>query len=674
MLRQARTPYAAKMSGSLRVAVAAVVMTAAVELVSTALVITAPTDRGVLLLGVAVVLGTVPALAGLRVARSHRGGILGPLLVLPGLLADLILLSALLPSDPPDSLGGSGDAITVALQGAWVLVYVVIALPLLYFPSGRVATGFGRWLVRLVLADAVVFMTVAATAPGPFLPPNEGTPHVFGTMPGTLATVLTVISLPGLLLTLIALTIHLVRQYHSGDDADRRRFRWASLGAGLLPATLLATWLSYAVTGNAIVVLVAGLTTAYLALPVLLAIGALRPELLDIDHVIAGTAAHAVLTAALLAVYTAVNLVTGQVFVHRAPTVAVAATALCALLLVPARGWIQQRIDRWLYPARKAAYAAIDELYRDTVRARARPEQLQTRLREALREESVIVGYRSPVHGDLVDGAGVTLTAPDGWHLVPMSLGGESIGALVAPPTSSEGLLRDVAARASPLVEMVRLRIDLRLAILQADESRARMLRAGYEERVRLERDLHDGAQQRLVSLGVVLRLTQRQAARGDVDVVEVAGILDQAVAELGTTVSELRQLAHGIRPSCLDDGLLAALSGLVSSTPVPISLHVAPIELDPDLETTAYYVAAEAITNAVKHADAQHIALDVSAAGGELYVRVTDDGSGSAAVREGSGLAGLSDRVGAQGGRLAVSSRRGVGTVVEAVMPCASS
>jgi signal transduction histidine kinase len=152
-----------------------------------------------------------------------------------------------------------------------------------------------------------------------------------------------------------------------------------------------------------------------------------------------------------------------------------------------------------------------------------------------------------------------------------------------------------------------------------------------------------------------------------------VTGVLDQAVAELATTVSELRQLAHGIRPSCLDDGLLAALSSLVSSTPIPISLRVEADQLGPDLETTAYYVAAEAITNAVKHADAQHIALEVSETGGQLHVRVSDDGSGMAAAREGSGLAGLADRVGAQGGHLAISSRRGAGTVIEAVMPCAS-
>jgi len=155
---------------------------------------------------------------------------------------------------------------------------------------------------------------------------------------------------------------------------------------------------------------------------------------------------------------------------------------------------------------------------------------------------------------------------------------------------------------------------------------------------------------------------------------VDVSAVLDAAVAEIGTAVGELRQLAHGIRPSCLDDGLVPALSSLVTSTPIPVTLQVTASQLDPDLETTAYYVAAEAITNAVKHADPQHITLRVEASDGELHVRITDDGVGQAAPREGSGLAGLADRVGAHGGRLAIHSPRGLGTVIEAVLPCASS
>jgi signal transduction histidine kinase len=196
------------------------------------------------------------------------------------------------------------------------------------------------------------------------------------------------------------------------------------------------------------------------------------------------------------------------------------------------------------------------------------------------------------------------------------------------------------------------------------------MLRAGYEERQRLERDLHDGAQLRLVSLGMALRLAQRHLANGGVD---VDGLLDQAVAELGIAVSELRQLANGIRPSCLDDGLIPALSVLVDSVPIPVEMRVSETKLGDGLQTTAYYVASEAIANAVKHSRATRIALHVDARGDDLYVRVKDDGVGGAEQRDGSGLARLADRVGAHGGTLFVSSPHDGGTTVEAILPCAS-
>jgi signal transduction histidine kinase len=133
-------------------------------------------------------------------------------------------------------------------------------------------------------------------------------------------------------------------------------------------------------------------------------------------------------------------------------------------------------------------------------------------------------------------------------------------------------------------------RRGLRHALREVEASRSRMLRAGYDERQRLERDLHDGAQLRLVSLEMALRLAQRRLANGGVD---VDGLLDQAVAELGTAVSELRQLANGIRPSCLDDGLAPALSVLIDTVPIPVDMRVSETKVDDDLQTTAYYVAS---------------------------------------------------------------------------------
>jgi signal transduction histidine kinase len=328
---------------------------------------------------------------------------------------------------------------------------------------------------------------------------------------------------------------------------------------------------------------------------------------------------------------------------------------------------LQQRVDRWLYPARRAALAAIEELNRQTATAQARPEQLEAVLQRAIGDATLRVGLLAADRMGVVDLAGAPLESVP--VSVPVRLGDEQIGLLAASRTSRD-LLRDIAAAAAPTVEVIRLRLGLRQALREVEASRSRMLRAGYDERQRLERDLHDGAQLRLVSLGMALRLAQRRLANGGID---VDGLLDQAVAELGTAVSELRQLANGIRPSCLDDGLAPALSVLIDTVPIPVDMRVAETHLDGDLQTTAYYVASEAIANAVKHSRATRIALHVDARGDDLYVRVEDDGVGGAEHRDGSGLARLADRVGAHGGTLFVSSPHDGGTTVEAILPCAS-
>ncbi|MGB4136828.1 MAG: histidine kinase, partial [Microbacterium sp.] len=191
----------------------------------------------------------------------------------------------------------------------------------------------------------------------------------------------------------------------------------------------------------------------------------------------------------------------------------------------------------------------------------------------------------------------------------------------------------------------------------------------GYEERRRLERDLHDGAQQRLVALGMRLRVLQRATAPDD----GVSDALDAAVAELGTAVAELRRLAHGVRPSALDDGLGAALAGLERLSPGIVELDVRAGELPDAVATTAYFVVSEAVANALRHSGASRVQVVVRHVDDVLRVRVADDGCGGASLRPAGGLTGLSDRVRALGGRLRVLSPSGDGTTVEATLPCAS-
>ena len=253
--------------------------------------------------------------------------------------------------------------------------------------------------------------------------------------------------------------------------------------------------------------------------------------------------------------------------------------------------------------------------------------------------------------------------------MIDIQLAGDRIGVLSfasRQPSWSTELSEAVAM----LVEIVRLRLETAQSLQLLEASSRRLVSAQDHERQRLERDLHDGAQQRLVTLGMELRLAQRHLGPEDA---EISRLLDDSVVELQGAVAELRQIAHGLRPSSLDDGLPAALAQLRARTGVPIDLQVDVGEVPDAVSVTAYFVANEAVANAVKYAAGRRIALSVAQSPEVLTVRVQDDGRGGAELRHGSGLAGLRDRVRALGGELVVISPRDRGTLVEAVLPCAS-
>jgi signal transduction histidine kinase len=200
--------------------------------------------------------------------------------------------------------------------------------------------------------------------------------------------------------------------------------------------------------------------------------------------------------------------------------------------------------------------------------------------------------------------------------------------------------------------------------------SRARIVEAGDAERRRLERNLHDGAQQRLVSLSLSLRLAQ---ARLESDPAAASELLTAAGAELAQALEELRELARGIHPAVLTDrGLGPALETLADRAPLPVELdHVPGERLPAPVEAAAFYVVAEALTNVAKYADATSVRVSVARFDGRAVVEVADDGRGGADPAQGTGLRGLVDRVEALNGRLDVESPVGGGTRVRAEIPC---
>jgi signal transduction histidine kinase len=220
-------------------------------------------------------------------------------------------------------------------------------------------------------------------------------------------------------------------------------------------------------------------------------------------------------------------------------------------------------------------------------------------------------------------------------------------------------------------LENARLHAELQAQLLKVRESRSRLVTTADEERGRIERDLHDGAQQRLVALALDLRLAERGLATADAG---TKALLTGAVDSLQTAVRELRELAHGVYPAILtQSGLAAALDDLAARTPIPVTIVDAPAErLPAQVEAAAYFVACEALANTVKHSGASAVEIRAVPEHHKLFVTIADDGVGGA-NREGPGLRGLADRLEALGGRLWVESPVGDGTRITGEIPCGS-
>ena len=308
---------------------------------------------------------------------------------------------------------------------------------------------------------------------------------------------------------------------------------------------------------------------------------------------------------------------------------------------------------------------------------RTPPEGMRDALARALGDPGLEVGFWLPERREYVDGRGRLLVLPseDGERAVTrLDHAGEPIAAIVhdASLVDEPELLQASGAAARLALENARLHADMLAQLAEVQESRVRIVQAADEERRRIERDLHDGAQQRLVALALQLRSGQRQL--GEVADPEVSRLLAEAVDELQVAVEELRELARGVHPAILtEDGLAAALESLTSRAPIPVALDVSEGRLPAQVEATAYFVACEALANVVKHANASRATVSARREDGVLVIEVEDDGVGGAHAENGSGLRGLADRVEALGGRLVVESPTGGGTHVVGEIPCAS-
>jgi signal transduction histidine kinase len=303
------------------------------------------------------------------------------------------------------------------------------------------------------------------------------------------------------------------------------------------------------------------------------------------------------------------------------------------------------------------------------------PARLRDAIARCLGDPSLELAFWLPGDGRYVDpdGQPVDRAERSGRAVTVLEHDGNRLAALVHDRAllDERELLDAVGAAAGLALENARLHAELRAQLAQVRASRARIVAAGDAERRRLERDLHDGAQQRLLGIRLALQLARGRLADGGATVDE---LLAEADAEVVDALAELRALARGIHPAILtEEGLAPALAGLARRTPVPVEVSVCGGRLPAVVEATAYFVAAEALANIIKHARASRASVEVARSNGRLAVLVADDGDGGADPA-GAGLRGLRDRVEALDGRLNVDSPPGGGTRVSAEIPCAQS
>ena len=251
----------------------------------------------------------------------------------------------------------------------------------------------------------------------------------------------------------------------------------------------------------------------------------------------------------------------------------------------------------------------------------------------------------------------------------PIMLGGRLWGAVLVSTVDRTPFAAGAEQRIADFAELVALALANAEARRELAASRARIVQAADDERRRLERNLHDGAQQRLVALSLDLRMCERRLEAGDPAAVD---LLRGAAAELAGALEELRELARGIHPAILSDkGLVPALEMLAGRATIPVELDAALDDrLPAPVEAAAYYLVAEALTNAAKHAAASSVNVAVTRRNGRAVVEVADDGVGGVDQKKGSGLRGLRDRVEALGGTLEIDSPAGVGTTLRARLP----
>ncbi len=577
----------------------------------------------------------------------------------------------------------------------WVVgtLPVLLLLPLL-FPDGRPPSPRWRVLVWLV-AGAMALLTVMVVFGSEVLTGSVESVEVenplfvpaFSDVFGTVTDAAFNLSLLGLL---GASLLSLVMRFRRSRGTERQQIKWVALAVGYLIGALLLDALLVGSTseGSLLDSLLVG--SAFLALPVSVAVAVLQFHLYELDVVVKKTLVAGTFAVLAILAYGVVVGLYGLVGTEGASTGSVFVVALLlGLAFRPVTRFVRRFADRIVYGRRATPYEVLTEFSERMGEAYATQDVL-SRMAQILGQgagaESARVWLR--VGHVLRPAASWPATAParatvhvegddlpelPGESTVEVRDGGELLGALsVTMPVNDpmtpakERLVRDLASQAGLVLRNVGLVEELRA-------SQRRLVAARDEERRRLERNIHDGAQQQLVALSVKMRLARGLATR---DGEKTAAMLEQMQEETQTALEDLRDLARGIYPPLLaDKGLPAALDAQARKFPLPVEVTPDGVaRYGPEVEAAIYFSILEALQNATKYAEATHVSVRLDDQGGWLTFEIEDDGVGfePEKTHHGTGLQGMADRLHALDGQLEVRSRPGEGTVVSGRIPVA--
>jgi signal transduction histidine kinase len=592
----------------------------------------------------------------------------------------------------------------------FVMTVSTLGLMLFLFPDGRLPSPRWRPVAIVGVAAAVAATFGFAVNPSPVGLPVPGGlslvhPNTLGverwgaTISGALTVIVGVLSL-----SIAAAFLSLVSRYRRGTDEVRQQVKWIAF-AGAMALTLqlclsLALFVCRCDVGQSPIALVFGLGTAVVVLvgvPIALAVAILRYRLYEIDVIISRSLVYGSLAAMVSLVYVGVVVGIGTVVGGKtSPILTVVSAVAIALLFQPVRHRAQRLANRLVYGERSTPYQVLSD-FAERMAGSYDVDDVLQRMASVLAEGTGAIrvdvwlrvgsvmrsAARWPVDTDPPE----TVAIDDGGPLAPLGGStahsaevrhrGDLLGALTIekppnePLTATEDhLVKDLASQAGLVLRNARLTAELETTIEELRASRRRLVGAQDDERRKIERNLHDGAQQRLVALGVQLGLLDRVAQ----DPVRVKSMVTQLQEGMHDALDELRDLARGIYPPLLaDKGLAVALEAQARKASVPTTIEADGIGRYPqEVEAAVYFCVLEAMQNVAKYADATRVSLRFGERAGNLAFVLQDDGRGfdPSQTDYGTGVQGMADRLDALGGFMNIESEPGCGTTVSGEIP----